>query len=84
MLMRAIHIVALVPFVIAALLIIQELLGVAQYYQKLANCELGACPDVVPSYGNTATGITVASVGIALLLVDWIKRRHSAPSLAMK
>jgi len=82
--MRTIHIVALVPFVIAAVLIVTELVDVAQYYQKLATCEPGACPDVVPSFGGTITGITVASVGIALLVVDWIKRRHSAPSLAMK
>jgi hypothetical protein len=82
--MRAIHIVALAPFVIGAILIIPELLDVTDYYQKLATCEQGACPDVVPSYANTTAGITVASIGMVILLVDWFRRRTSRTTYLAK
>ena len=83
--MRAIHVIALAPFLVAALLIIPELLDVAQYYQDFAACQQGACPDIVPSYSMTVAGISVASVGIVILLVDWIKRQpNTTTSLAEK
>jgi hypothetical protein len=71
--MRAIHIVAIVHFVIAALLIIPEMLDVVDYYQ--ITCQQSACPDVVPSYANTTAATIVASGGMVILLVDSFRRR---------
>lgn len=54
--LRAMHIVALVPFVIGALIIGSEMQYIIDYYVRSSSCYFPNCPDVVPGYEGTCLG----------------------------
>ena len=47
-----------------------------QYYQALDNCQIGACPDVIPNYGGVFGGLIIISIGIVIFVFAQMKARQ--------
>lgn len=74
--LNAVHIIALVPFVVGALIIGIEVQHLIDYYIKFSSCYFPNCPDVVPGYEGVLFGSIPVAIGVVILMVDWIKRQR--------
>jgi hypothetical protein len=74
--LRTMQIVALAPFVIGTLIIGMEVQYIIEYYIKSSSCYFPNYPDVVPGYEGVLFGSIPIFIGVAILMVDWIKHKQ--------
>jgi hypothetical protein len=74
--MNAYHIIALVPFVIDALMMRENMEEIIRYNIAANSCQFPACPSLIPGYDAIYVGLIPLVVGVLILFFTHSKRRQ--------